>query len=347
MMKQEETKMRILITGGEGTISSAITEKLCKRGDEVYLLNRGHHLEETPRQAHVLIGDVHDEAQVKRLIDGLSFDVVCEFLCFDEEDAKRDLRLYVGKTRQFIFISTASAYQKPVRSLPIRETTPLENPYWEYSRKKIRCEKVFLEAYRSFGFPLTIVRPSHTYSVKRIPVGIHGKKGPYEVLARMKAGKPVLIPGDGTSLWALTFNEDFAIGFLSLLGNPKSIGEAYHIVGDEILTWNEIYETEAKLLGVPLRAVHVPSEFLAEVGKVYGYDFGGSLLGDKANSVLFDNAKIKSLCPEMGTHVKFEEGAKRVIEYLDAHPKEQIRDPKFGEFTDKVVAALEKVKQEF
>ncbi len=338
---------KALFIGGTGTISAAIVRKLIREGKwEVWLLNRGNRPEAVPEGAHVIRADISDEADVLEKLGDMTFDVVGEFIGFTKDQVERDVRLFRGRTRQYIYISSASAYHKPAADFRITEGTTLANPHWQYSRNKIACENYLMERYREEGFPVTIVRPSHTYDERNIPVGVHGAKGAWQVVRRILDGKPVIIQGDGTSLWHLTFNEDFAVGYTALMGNRHAIGEAFHITGDEVLTWNQIYATVADALGVELHPVHVASEFLAEAGKKYGYDFEGSLIGDKAVCVCFDNSKIKRLAPDMTTTIPFHDGARRVLDYMLSHPECQVPDPDFDAWCDRVIAALERAKAE-
>lgn len=339
--------MKALIVGGTGTISSAVVERLVHQPMwEVWVLNRGNRIDEIPKGARQIIADVNDEEDVAGKLKGLEFDVVCEFIGYRRQDVERDYRLFQGKTRQYIFISSASAYHKPAAGYIVNEGTSLANPYWQYSRDKIDCEEFLMGKYRDEGFPVTIVRPSHTYDKRRIPLGVHGKNGFWQVVKRMIDGKPVIIQGDGTSLWTLTFHSDFAIGFTGLMGNRHAIGEAFQITGDETLTWNQIYATIADALGVELCAYHVASEFLAAAGKPYGYDFEGGLLGDKASTVVFDNAKLKRAVPDMRTEVRFDQGVRIALSYILSHPEEcQKEDPEFDAWCDRVIDALEKAKQ--
>ncbi|ASA24756.1 SDR family oxidoreductase [Paenibacillus donghaensis] len=330
--------MKALFIGGTGTISSAITRQLLEQGHELYLLNRGTRNQELPQGARLLQGDINDESRVAQLIEEHHFDVVADFIAFEPAQLERDYRLFRGRTKQFIFISSASAYQTPLSDYRITEGTPLSNPYWEYSRNKIACEEYLLKIYREDGFPVTIVRPSHTYDERSIPLGVHGNSGSWQVARRMLAGKPVLIHGDGTSLWTMTHNSDFARGFIGLMGNIHAIGEAVHITSDESVTWNQIYEVIADALGVKLKAVHVSSEFLAACSD---YDLRGGLLGDKANSVVFDNSKLKRLVPGFAATVRLDQGMKETIRYILDHPEYQQEDAKFDVWCDKVIAALE------
>jgi len=337
--------MKVLFIGGTGQISSAVVRKLAKEKDfEVWILNRGN--KAVPEGVNQIIADVNDEAKMADAIKDMTFDTVCEFIGFTTEQVERDYRLFKGKTRQYIYISSASAYHKPSSDFHITEGTALSNPHWQYSRNKIACEEFLLKKYREEGFPVTIVRPSHTYDERNIPVGVHGKKGFYQVIKRMQEGKPVIIHGDGSSLWHLTFNEDFAVGFAGLIGNRHAIGEAFHITGDEVLTWDQIYQTIADALGVKLVSYHVSSDFLAAAGDKYGFDYEGSLIGDKSVSVVFDNSRIKRVAPGMTTHIPFNIGVRRALAYVLTHPKEYEEDPEFDAWCDKVINALEKAKEE-
>ncbi len=334
--------MKILFIGGTGTISMAITRLLVSRGHELYLVNRGSRSEELPEGVHIISVDVNNEDELARQIEGMSFDCVCDFIGFVPAQLERDYRLFKGKTRQFMYISSASAYHKPTKSYVINEGTTLANPYWEYSRNKIACEELLMRLYREEGFPITIIRPSHTYDDRSVPLGVHGRKGSWQVIKRMLEGKPVIIHGDGTSLWTMTYNEDFAVGFCGLVGNPHAIGEAFQITNDETLTWNQIYQCIADALGVELKAYHVSSEFLAAVSD---YDLTGSLIGDKACSVVFDNAKLKKAVPEFKPSIHYEDGIKRTITNILSNPKLQVEDPEFDAWCDRVIQVLDEAKE--
>jgi nucleoside-diphosphate-sugar epimerase len=330
--------MKALFIGGTGTISSAISRILLEKGWELYLINRGTRNEALPVGANILKADINDEENVQKLIEQMDFDVVADFIAFSPVHLERDYRLFNGKTKQFIFISSASAYQTPLSDYRITEGTPLSNPYWEYSRNKIACEDYLMKLYRENDFPVTIVRPSHTYDERSIPLGVHGSKGSWQVAMRMLTGKPVIIHGDGTSLWTMTHSSDFAKGFIGLMGNIHAIGESVHITSDETVTWNQIYEVIADALGVKLNAVHVSSEFLAASSSKY--DFRGGLLGDKANSVVFDNSKLKRLVPEFVATTRLDQGIRQTIKYILAHPEYQVEDKEFDNWCDKVVSAV-------
>lgn len=336
--------MNALLIGGTGTISMAITRLLAEKGWEVHLLNRGNRKAEVPQGVHWIQADISDEQAVAQILQGRHFDCVCEFIGFLPEQVERDIRLFEGKTSQYLYISSASAYHKPATDYRITEGTALANPYWEYSRNKIACEEVLMKAYREHQFPVTIIRPSHTYDNRNVPLGVHGDKGSYQVIKRMLQGKPVIIHGDGTSLWTMTHNWDFAKGYVGLMGNPHAIGEAFQITNDETLTWNQIYAAIARVLGVELKAFHVSSEFLAATGK---YDLLGSLIGDKANSVVFDNSKLKRAVPDFVPTVRFEQGIRDTIENIMAHPELQKEDPEFDEWCDKVIEVVENAKKAF
>ena len=334
-------KREALFIGGTGTISMAITRSLAKNeGWHLTLLNRGNRKSDIPDGVDVINVDINDEEAAAKVLDGKSFDTVCDFIGFVPSQLERDYRLFKGKVKQFMYISSASAYGKPVADYRITEGTALANPYWEYSRNKIACEDFLMKKFREEGFPVTIIRPSHTYDERSIPMGVHGSKGSFQVIKRMMEGKPVIVHGDGTSLWTMTFNEDFAKGFIGLMGNPHTIGEAFQITNDESLTWNQIFKTIADALNVEYKPYYVSSHFLAKVGKQY--DLEGGLIGDKANSVVFDNTKLKKAVPGFAPSIRFEEGVRRCLDYILSHPECQVEDPEFDEWCDSIIEALDK-----
>lgn len=335
--------MKVLFIGGTGTISMAISKKLLSEGNTLYLINRGSRNNTLSGNVIELKADINDEEAISRLIQDLQFDAVADFIAFTPMQLARDYRLFNGKTKQFIYISSASAYQKPPADYQITEGTPLANPYWEYSRNKIAGEDYLMNLYRDEGFPVTIVRPSHTYDERSVPLGVHGNNGSYSVIKRMLEGKPVIIHGDGTSLWTLTHNSDFARGFTGLIGNVHAIGEAVQITSDESLTWNQIYQIIADSLGVKLKAVHVASEFLDACSS---YDFTGSLIGDKANTVVFDNRKLKRLVPGFTATIRADQGIRNTVAYVLSHPECQKEDPEFDMWCDRVCEVLEKAAEE-
>ena len=332
--------MKILMIGGTGTISSAITRQLAESDNELWLLNRGNRRSEVPASVKQVIVDIDDTEKVLQLLGNAQFDTVCEFIGFLPSQVERDIRLSQGRTRQYVYISSASAYNKPAASHVITEGTALANPYWEYSRNKIACEDLLMKEYREKGFPVTIIRPSHTYCERAVPLSVHGLKGSWQVLKRMLEGKPVLIHGDGSSLWTLTWNEDFAKGFIGLLGNPKAIGEAFQIMSDESLSWNQIYQCVANALAVELRPYYVASDFLAATSP-QEWDFTGNLIGDKAVTVCFDCSKLKRAVPGFQCTTRFDEGVRRCVAYILAHPELQEEDPEFDQWCDRVIDAQE------
>ncbi len=332
--------MKALFIGGTGTISTAISAKLLAAGHDLWLLNRGTRNDVLPPGANIIQADIGNEEDVACKLSGQTFDVVADFIAFTPQQLERDYRLFRGKTKQFIYISSASAYQKPLSDYRINEGTPLANPYWEYSRNKIAGEELLMRLYREEGFPVTIVRPSHTYSERSVPLGLHGPGGSYQVVKRMLEGKKVVIHGDGTSLWTMTHNRDFANGFVGLMGNIHALGERVQITSDETLTWNQIYQALADALGVELKPCYVSSEFII-ASTPAEWDLRGSLLGDKANSVVFDNTKLKRLVPGYTAAIRFDQGVRMTVEYVLSHPECQTEDAAFDEWCDKVIAAQE------
>lgn len=322
--------MRILLIGGTGIISSACAERILAEGHELFLLCRGQSPRPVPEGARVLQGDIRDRASAERALGDLRFDAVANFVAFEPAHVEADIELFTGRTRQYLFISSASAYKKPVDHWPITEATPLLNPYWLYSRNKIACEERLVRAYREQGFPVTLVRPSHTYDRTLLPFDPY--QAGYTVLTRMKQGKPVIVHGDGTSLWVLTHHRDFAKGFVGLLGQPKAIGEAFHITSDEVLTWNQIYTQVAHAAGVEPRLVHVPSERIAREHPAWG----AGLLGDKAHSVFFDNSKLKRLVPDYVATVPFAQGAREIVAFYEENPEFEALRPDVNGLMDRL-----------
>ncbi len=324
--------MKVLFIGGTGIISSACSQLAIERGLELTLLNRGQSQRPAAKGADVLQADIRDPSSVRQALEGRTFDVVVDWIAFTAQQIETDLALFRGRTGQYIFISSASAYQTPPASLPITESTPLHNPFWAYSRAKIACEERLLAAYRNEGFPATIVRPSHTYDRTLWPMS-----GGYTVVARMRQGKPVIVHGDGTSLWTLTHHRDFAKGFVGLLGNRQAIGQAFHITSDEWLSWNQIVEMVAEAAGVDVNIVHIPSDLIA----AFDPDWGASLLGDKAHSMIFDNAKIQRLVPGYRATIPFSQGVREIMAWYDADPSRQVVDESKDQLMDRIIAAVE------
>ena len=321
--------MKVLFIGGTGNISSACSELAISKGIDLYHLNRGMSSGiRNVKGMKTIISDIRNFEETQQAIQDYTFDVVVDFIAFVPEHIKNDIRLFSGKTNQFIFISSASAYQTPPEKLPITEDTPLNNPFWEYSRNKIACEDVLREEYQKNGFPYTIIRPSHTYDKTIIPV-----VGGYTVIHRMLQGLPVILHGDGTSIWTLTHHTDFAVGLVGLLGKKEAINEAYHITSDEWLTWNGIYTILAKELNVTPHIVHIPSDIIIKYNQV----IGDGLLGDKSHSMIFDNSKIKKLVPEFNPQIPFREGAKEIVKWYLEITSQKEPDKEINSFMDKII----------
>jgi nucleoside-diphosphate-sugar epimerase len=332
--------MKLLFIGGTGLISSACSELAITRGHELFLLNRSESAKyPAPKNATILKADIHaDEAHLSALLAGHRFDAVVDFIAFTAADIARDISLFSGKTDQFVFISSTSAYQKPPQNYIITEETPLENPFWQYSRDKIACEDLLMKAYRENGFPVTIIRPSLTYGPTQIPFCGGSWLHPWTMIDRMRRGEKVIVPGDGTSLWVLTWNADFAKGLVGLLGNKKAIGEVFHITSDQVLSWNQIYLEAYQALGQAPNVVHIPSDLIA----MYDDHALGSLIGDKSNSVVFDNGKIKRFVPDFNCEVNWAEGLRRALAWFEAHPQFQTIDGESNQLWDKIIVAYEK-----
>ena len=335
--------MKALFIGGTGTISAAVSRLAVARGWDLWLLNRGRSSGRVPEGAHTIQADINDEASVAKRVDSLRFDVVVDFIAFAPPQVERDIRLFSGRTGQYIFISSASAYQKPLNDYRITESTPLRNPFWKYAQDKIACEERLTAEYRAKGFPVTIVRPSHTYDERSVPVAVRGRQGSWQVVDRIRGGKPVLVPGDGSSLWVMTHNSDFAKGFVGLMGLPAAVGECLQITSDEALSWDQIYDSIGRAFGVRTVKYHVTSDFLAACRP----EMGPGLLGDKACTVSFDNRKIKRLVPDFAATVRFEEGVRATAAYILRHPELQVPDEEFDRFCDRVIDAQESALQSF
>ncbi|NAZ74667.1 NAD-dependent epimerase/dehydratase family protein [Kineococcus sp. T13] len=323
--------LRVLFLGGTGIISSACAALALERGIDLTVLNRGGSSAKRPLPPDVrtLTGDARDPVSLREAIGGEEFDVVVDFIAFTPEHVRADVELFTGRTGQYVFISSASAYQKPVGHLPITESTPLRNPFWQYSRDKIACEDLLVRAYREDGFPAVLVRPSHTYDRTLLPVD-----DGWTTIDRMRRGVPVVVHGDGTSLWVLTHHTDFAKGFVPLLGEPAVTGDVVHITGDEVLTWDRIHRTLAQAAGAPEPTlVHVPSDVIAREAP----DRGPGLLGDKAHSVVFDNTKLKRLVPSFAATTSFAAGAREIIAHHDATPDLRVVDPVVDARQDRLV----------
>ncbi len=324
--------LRILFIGGTGVISSACVPRAIEAGHALTVLNRGGTTSRPlPDGVETITADIRDAAAVKAAIAGRAFDVVVNFVAYTPDHAQSDVDIFAGRAGQYVFISSASAYQKPPRRVPVTESTPLHNPFWQYSRDKIACEELLTAAYRELGFPVTIVRPSHTYDRTSMPID-----GGWTQIDRMRRGLPVVVHGDGTSLWTLTHHTDVAKAFVGLLGNARTIGEAYTITGDDVLTWDQIFTTLGRAAGTQPRIVHVPSDMIASVDP----DWGAGLLGDKAHSMIFDNSKVRGIVPDYVETVPFEQGAREIIQWRDADPQRRVVNDKLNARIDELIARV-------
>jgi nucleoside-diphosphate-sugar epimerase len=328
--------MKILLIGGSGTISRAVTQQTIAAGHDLWLLNRGQR--RPVEGARVIVADMTDVAGVRAALHGHTWDVVVQFIAFAPADIRRDLELFRETTRQYLFISSASVYQKPLEHYLVTETTPLANPYWEYARLKIACEQELAAAHRATGFPGVIVRPSYTYGEDLVPLMLNAPGKSWTLVDRLRRGAPVIIPGDGNSLWTMTHNSDFAAGLIGLFGNPATHGEAFHITSDEVLTWNQIFSQTAEAAGAAApRFVHIATDFITACVPAAA----GSLLGDKAVSAVFDNAKIKRFVPSFAAKTRFADGIRRTIAWFDADPARQLVDDATNQRWDQLAAAYE------
>jgi nucleoside-diphosphate-sugar epimerase len=321
--------MKVLFIGGTGNISSACSELAIVRGIELYHLNRGKSAGiRNVEGMKTILSDIRNFEETQKAIQNYNFDVVVDFIAYEPEHIQNDIKLFAGKTNQFVFISSASVYQTPPIKLPVTEETPIENAFWEYSRKKIACENVLREEYIKSGFPYTIIRPSHTYSKTLIPL-----VGGFTAMHRMLHNLPVVVHGDGTSIWTLTHHKDFAVGLVGLLGKTEAINEAFHITSDEWLTWNGIYNILAKELNVNPQLVHIPSEIIIK----YDQTIGDGLLGDKAHSMIFDNSKIRKIVPEFNPKISFQQGAKEIVKWFLENSSKQEPDKNITDFMDNII----------
>jgi len=324
--------MKVLFIGGTGIISSACTQLAVANGIELYLLNRGKSTRPVPAGIQHLVADIRDPRSVQSALGNKKFDVVVNWIAYTPEHIETDLKLFRGKTSQYIFISSASVYQTPPVKLPVTESTPLANPFWEYSRNKIACEERIIQSFREEQFPFTIVRPSHTYDCTSLPM-----HGGYTIVERMRKGQKVVVHGDGSSLWVMTHHRDFARGFTGLLGNNRAIGEIFHITSDELLTWNQIFQIIARAAGTKVDIVHIPSEIIAR----YDSGWGDSLLGDKTHSMIFDNSKIKQVVPNFIATIPYAHGVDEIIRWYDSDPSRQVIDHELNLLIDRLISSYE------
>ena len=332
--------MKLLFIGGTGVISSACSDLAIERGHELFLLNRSVSTKyPAPKYATILQADIHaDQQYLTALLADHHFDAVVDFIAFSPQDIERDISLFRDRTDQFVFISSASAYQKPLQKYLITEETPLENPFWEYSRNKIACEDLLMKTYRADGFPVTIIRPSHTYGPSQIPLCVTSWRHPWTIIDRMQRGQKIIIPGDGTSLWVLTWHADFAKGLVGLLGEKNAIGEVFQITSDQVLSWNQIYLEVYQALGQARNVVYIPSDYIAR----FDSEAVGSLIGDKSNSVVFDNSKIKKYVPDYHCEVTWADGLRRSLAWFESHPEFQTIDMESNLIWDKIISGYEK-----
>jgi nucleoside-diphosphate-sugar epimerase len=325
--------MRVLFIGGTGTISIASTMLLAERGIELTVLNRGLSDVGLPAGVRQLRADVGNRKTVADAVVGLEFDVVVNWRAFTPADVEADIALFGGRVAQYIFISSATVYRKPSPCFPLVEEAPLGNPDWPYAHNKILCEELLRRAHDETGFPATIARPSYTYGEQALPTACEGTG--WTIVDRLRRGKPAVVPGDGESLWTMTHNSDFALGFAGLLGNDAAIGESFHLTSDEVLTWNQITEAIARAAGLEPSIVHIPSDFIATVDSEIGIE----LLADKAHSLVFDNAKIKRVVPGFEAVVPFAAGVARSVAWFQANPEKQVVDRERDAALDRIVDA--------
>jgi nucleoside-diphosphate-sugar epimerase len=329
--------MKILFIGGTGIISEAVSRFVIESGNELYLLNRGNRLEFVPYGAKLINGDIRDTENCKEILKDHFFDVVVNWIAFTPEHVQNDVEVFSGNTNQYIFISSASAYQKPPCNYIVTESTPLYNPYWQYSRDKIACEDLLIHEYRNNHFPITIVRPSLTYGNAMIPAALNSWLHPWSLVDRMKKGKKIIVHGDGTSLWTMTHNEDFARGFIGLIGNTKAIGHAFHITSDEVLSWNQIYRSIGDAVDIEPNIIHIPTDFIVSISP----DHQGTLLGDKSVSVVFDNSKIKQFVPNYVPSIPFDKGIKKTTAFFLSHPEKCSVDENWDHLMDQIILKYE------
>lgn len=325
--------MKILFIGGTGIISSACSNLALTERHELHLLNRGSSNRTIPKGAHHHRADIRSPEEVRSALGNHDFDVVVEWIGFEPHHITSDISMFANRTKQYIFISSASVYQKPPQYYPTTEATPIENPFWKYAQDKIACEQILMDAYETSGFPVTIVRPSHTYDKTFIPV-----PGRYTVVDRMKKGKQVIVQGDGTSLWTLTHSRDFAFGFNGLFGKQKAIGQDFHITSDQWLSWNKIFLLVAEAAGVDPKIIHIPSDFIASIDQV----FGANMLGDKSHSAIFDNSKIKNVVPDFKAPISFQEGIIEAMEWHEADPAHQVVNEELNAVMDDIIKAYQR-----
>lgn len=329
--------MKILFIGGTGQISTAVTNLLLEKNADLTLLNRGSGSAYTQKGAKLIKSDINDLPAAKKALAGKHFDVVVNWIAYTKDEVLRDIELFGSSIGQYIFISSASAYEKPSKHYIITESTPLSNPFWQYSRDKIECERLLEEEHQRSGFPYTIVRPSHTYGQGNLPVLFWRTDYFWTFLDRILRGLPMIVHADGTSLWTVTHNTDFAAAFVGLMGQPRALCQTYHITSDEALSWNNLHKTIAFALGVEPNIIHIPSDYI--VRQLPEYE--GDLIGDKIESVVFDNSKIKDMVPGWQAHVSFAEGVRLTLDWYEQHPEMKRTDPVYDQKLDGLISAYQ------
>ncbi|MFW5893408.1 MAG: NAD-dependent epimerase/dehydratase family protein [Bacillota bacterium] len=332
--------MKVLFIGGTGRISTAVSHEAVNRGMELYVLNRGNHNEVLPENAHPLIADINDDKAVEDALEGHTFDAIVDWVAFTPEHVKRDHRLFKGKTRQYVFISSASAYQKPLPASPITEDIPLDNPYWEYSQNKARCE-AYLDSVKGKDFHVTTIRPSHTYDDTTLVFQLKSGAYPFTLIKRILEREPIVVPDDGKSLWTLTYNWDFAGAFLDTLGNEKAYDDVFHLTSDKVYSWNEITESFYEALDIEPNILHIPLDFILK----HFPEAEGELKGDKMEDAVFDNAKIRAIAPNYRSETEYPDIAKKAVAHYMSTPELQTVDDAFLKRYDAMIEAYEALEK--
>ncbi|MGM0495566.1 MAG: NAD-dependent epimerase/dehydratase family protein [Bacillota bacterium] len=329
--------MKVLSIGGTGLISTAVSHLAVKRGIDLYVLNRGNNNDVLPKQVKNIICDINNDEAIKKALKGHKFDVVVDWIAFKVEHVKRDYRLFKNITKQYVFISSASAYQKPIPKLPITEDVPLDNPYWNYSKNKQYCEE-YLLSIKDSDFNITIIRPSHTYNDTLLIFQLIPWDYPYTILKRMLERKPIVLPDNGKSLWTLTYNYDFAEAFLDVLGNESAYNDYFHLTSDKVYTWTQIANFIYDGLKIEPNIEYIPSSFIIK----YFPEVKGELYGDKKDSAVFDNSKIKSIAPNYKSKVEYSDIVKRAVKHYLETPELQKVDKEFDKRYDNLIAEYKK-----
>ncbi len=331
--------MRVLFIGGTGVISTEVSKLVLKKKINLWLLNRGKHNHKVPRKAKTITADINNTTEMRDLLEGQMFDVIVQWISYTVDDVKRDYELFKGHTKQYIFISSASAYIKPIPTLPVTEETPLGNDIWEYSKNKQLCEE-YLHTVDSDDFNVTIVRPSHTYNEEKIVFQLKSRNHPYTMVNRILNNEKVIMLDGGMSLWTLTSSKDFAYAFADLLGNEASYGETYHLTSDFVYSWERIYELICEACDRKPNPVYIPTDFALK----YFPEYKSELLGDKNNSLFFDNSKIKEVAPSYRSEVDYGNVVKKAIKRLKKDSSLQSIDSDFNSVYDMCIKDFEAQK---